>query len=623
MPSNDLKKKEQIHFSMHEDASGMSGRTGPQKTQRRSHAFLRNTVLFLLGIVLLGRLSILALPDIGPALYWFEGKEKKTANIPFFVPAESSLLHIETTITLRMLHPHFFVVGPDDCMQSIIINDKPVPDAIAKFCDYPNAHRLNLAPYLREGTSTVALTVLDKGGGAGVDFRVSRLDPLHLTLIILMAALTIWYGTVLVRRFSPQPLMWKLYWILVGGSLLRMIYTIITPPTVRAHDYGGHIEYIRYILSHFRLPPGNGYELHQTPLYYFFAGTWWKALEAIFKTSEATILWTLQQWSLLFSIITLAACIWIARILFPRKNDHASALGFVAMIAVLPGLILFAPRINNDVLAAPLAFLAFAALLSWWKGGNNARWYLFSVFVGFAILTKTSAILLLPCAFIPLLLRRSLPLRKKIMMGGLSLLIIFCIGGWVPAYRLVSEGRARMFPFGNFDNSTGLRVTNTVPHFLIFNPIQIVRVPYNNTWTDSSRRQYFPEFLFRSAFSGEYEFSSPLKEISRVLLSCAIVLLAVALFGLWKSLRFRFMETLPLLLSLLFLLLGLASVRLRQAYACNQDFRYIPLLCVPLSYFIMHGATALPRLLRRSVIIFIIGYLVSSVTFILLLPQYA
>jgi hypothetical protein len=69
------------------------------------------------------------------------------------------------------------------------------------------------------------------------------------------------------------------------------------------------------------------------------------------------------------------------------------------------------------------------------------------------------------------------------------------------------------------------------------------------------------------------------------------------------------------------LLFGLVAYRVLQPYACSQDFRFVPLLLVPMLFFVLRGISAPPRWLRYGFFP-LLTLDVLCVIFLLLLPRF-
>jgi hypothetical protein len=599
-----------------------------EKVPSKKHGiqlFAMKTVLFIAALSVLLFYHQQSTPPFSSVQYRFEGGQEHEAFFPISLTPESPILHMRTNIVLPKLYPRFFTIKPDDCIESFFVNDIEVDKNIGQFCHTLTGRRIDLSEYLHAGKNTFKLTIRDEGGVMGANISISKTSPLLLFISTAILILLVLYGGMFFRLSVRRTVQeWSLYFIFIFGSLARFLYVLATSYNTRGHDTGGHIEYIKYFLRHWRIPDAvAGWELHQAPLYYFISAVWWKVNAIFGRAQESLLLHDLQVGALLLSIGTLAVCVWIAYLLFPRKENILYRTLFVAILAVLPGLVFVSARISNDTLFTFLMFLSFALLLRWWKTGKKSDWYILCISLGINAITKGNFALILPAVFIPFVLRKKFSWRYKLKHGVLACLLLFLISGWLPIMRFMEE-TPHMIPFGNSGLNGGLFVTREPVNFLTFNPQKIIDLPYNDPWNDAARRQYFWEYLYRSAFFGEFHFNERLKDLSQLILIFGCFLMALSLFGLWKDLRHRAYKSLPVWLSLGSLLAGLVAYSIKTPCSCNQDFRFIPLVAAPIAYFVIQGARLLPSSLERKVAVtIIVTFIVLCGMFLLFIPLYS
>ena len=373
------------------------------------------------------------------------------------------------------------------------------------------------------------------------------------------------------------------------GILLRVTYVLSTDVFTRAYDTQGHIEYITHLFTHGTLPElRQGWESWQPPLYYIVAAAWMKMTTLLSAGSQAALLRSVQLQSLLLSLATLAAGAWIAFMLFPKKNDRLKALLFLSIVATFPGLVFFASRIGNDVLLAPLSFIALGFLLRWWKTDNTRDWYSAFLVIVLGIFTKANALPLAGIAWTCLLLRHD-PWRKKIILGAGSAGLLVLLTGW---FFLQRYGIDRTAVLGANMGSlhSGLRVENTLWNIMSFHPVFTVLHPFNNTWMDSEGRQFLWDFVYRSAFFGEFSFPPAVRPMASAMLISGMAAAVAALAGALRSVRDRNTFGIPCAVCAVLLLSALACYRLQFPFSCTADFRYAPALVIPLAYFAVEGA---------------------------------
>ncbi len=570
--------------------------------------------LLCTGILLFRATSSL----VGKAVYRYDSGTTHAIDLPFFVSSEGKKIDIRFPLTLPALHPNIFRVKPDDCIDSMEIDGKQVDDRIA-FCDFGAGKPVDLSPYLRPGVNQVHAVLSDSGGIGGLSFAVSVRDPLALTLGVAALAFAIW-AIAIIMLLLPRRFVWPAAPLLFAlATVLRWWYVFVTPFNTRGHDTDAHIDYIQFVLRTFRIPLAvDSWEFHQPPLYYFLA-----AIVAKLSTwagyTWTAVLGILQGFSLLLSIITYGIALWISTLLIPRQ-DGRSRLLYGALLAVFPSLVFLASAISNDPLYQCLVIAVVAFLLHWWHTGKWRSWYATVFLIALASLTKVSASAFIPLAFFCLLVRRKVRWRTKFLHGFLGFLLIVVLSGWLPVMRLMEPNPIRTLTLGNDGMNGQLLIPNKPSSFLVFNPVQILKIPYNNPWNDGSRRTYFWEYFFRSAFFGEYDFPGLVRPFAVSTLFFGLLMLPFIVAGfLWSILR-RTYALLPIWLLTLLIITSSLSYRFRFPYAPNQDFRFVVVLLIPLAFFAVAGTRLLPDKWKFAGDFLLLALVISCSCFLLLIP---
>lgn len=530
------------------------------------------------------------------------------------LPTADSLqeLDLTFTLTLRPLHGRLFQIIADDCVEKLSVNEQAVGQNVIPFCDLSRGRVLSLDPVLHAGTNLVSMTIQNVGGPASYTWRVAWWDPLLLGLRILLLAGLIAGTILLAKGFALSRWQNVFLGIFSFGIILRLLYVFATPYQTRAYDADGHLEYIQYVAQHLALPSiRDGWEFYQAPLYYMLTGLWMFAATASGR-ALSLITRDIQWMAFLSSVLTLAGVGWIALLLFSRKEKTERLLFFLA-VSVLPSLIFLSARINNDVLLLLWEVWGFAFLLHWWQTGRLRSWCLALLLIALSILTKTNGLLLVPVAFLLLAFKRHLTLKKKGLVGVVSLLLLILGTGWIFTLRDGAQiGQPLVVNTGNL--SSGLYVKNTVETFTEFNPLRMVAHPYNNPWDDAAGRQYFWEYLFKSAFFGEFDFGQTLRPLASAIIVFGFMSLLYAVYGAWVCLRREGFSSLPVWSAAGFLLLGHALHRYTTPHSCAQDFRFSLLVSIPVLYFAIRGIKNMrPPFLRSSGIVVVTVFVLLQI----------
>lgn len=544
-------------------------------------------VLLLLTVMLYAALSTQITPRISGGQFRVANGEWQPYTDTLPAADNPQTIDLTFMLSLSALHASRYQIIADDCVEKLSINGIDAGTGMLPFCDLERGRVLNLAPQLHPGTNAVAMTIQNVGGPASFTWRIAWSDPLLLALRAFLFLGLIAGAILLAKGMALNRWQSILFGTVSIGAFLRLLYVLATPYQTRAYDADGHLEYIRYVAQHLWLPPiRDGWEYYQAPLYYVLTALWHR-IGLAFDRALPLLIRDTQWIAFVASLFALGAAAWIAVQAFSRK-ERVERLLFVGSFAVLPSIVFLSARINNDVFLFPLEVLCFAFLLAWWRGGQWRHWWAALLLLALSILTKTNGLLLVPVAFLLLLLKSRLALRTKAVVGSLSLLLLFLSTAWLFTLRSgASIDQPLVVNTGNL--SSALYVKNTVETFTEFNPLRMAMRPYNNPWDDVAGRQYFWEYFFKSAFFGEFDLGPTLKPLASAIIVCGVLALLYAVYGAWISVRREGWRTLPFTLAAFFLLLGHALHRYMSAFSCSQDFRYSLLVSVPVFFFLVEG----------------------------------
>lgn len=402
--------------------------------------------------------------------------------------------------------------------------------------------------------------------------------------------------------------------VFLWGAALRILYFAATPFYERTYDTEGHIAYIIHVVRNFSIPATTqGWEMHQPPLYYFLAGVWVKAGLMLGRTTEE-LSFDVRTLSLLLSFMTLAVIVWIGSMLFAAERDRLLAIIFGLIIGTLPGIAMAATRINNDVLSFLLSFLWFAFALRWWTRLHSRDFWATCILLGLGMLTKfTTGALALPMAIF-IILHPRIATGRKLLLFTQFILLLTVLSGWYFAFRSW-EYLHMLFVPGASGLNARLVMANRALDFAMFNPMAIIYMPFTSPWDTFPDRRYIWEYVFRSGFFGEWMFMH-LLWLGRTTVAVALAGIVACVMGVIRTAR-TWEYARPMLILLISLLATIAVFRGLHPCACAQDFRFIPLIAIPVVSWAVLGWTTLENRRRMWTCAWALGLAALQSAFLL------
>ncbi|MGD9155567.1 MAG: hypothetical protein PVG90_08700 [Bacillota bacterium] len=501
---------------------------------------------------------------------------------------------------------------PDDHLLAIRLNWEEVslkgisPSALR---DYVNGFHYNFQPYLQEGANHIEILIANNAGPSGLDWRASCRDWRWLTGWLLLMALLLSLVWHLTSGTAVNPVFAL---ILTGGFLLRALYFIITPFTVRTHDVGGHMHYIEYLVNNRMLPAIHlGWQTYQPPLYYMVAAAFYKLLQLAGVTRIMQIWRGVQFLSLLFNMGFLAGALQIVKNAVKKlpdrlvpvdwgvksrtavfaADDSRRRLGYLifGLITFWPSGIIHAARLGNDALFYPLYAWGLAFLIKWRDDNADRSLYWSFCLITLALITKANSLVLyLVFGTVYFLKFCQAAVKQKYLVKTALLLVILLAGLGITFGRMVEaklQGSPDHFLVANAGGLKWVAVGNTPRNYLFFDLPSFVTEPYVNPFENQGGRQYFWNYLLKTGLVGEFSYDTALHRGLTILLS--ILLLLMLLYLLISLIVLPGLGSGHLVLALnAFFLLGAAiAFRISIPASCSNDFRYIFPLTISLAVF--------------------------------------
>ncbi|HLD08209.1 MAG TPA: glycosyltransferase family 39 protein [Candidatus Peribacterales bacterium] len=370
---------------------------------------------------------------------------------------------------------------------------------------------------------------------------------------------------------------------------------------MRSYDAEGHITYIFYVFSHWTIPePEAAWQFFQPPLYYFFSAILIAPFRSMHLDREF-IIGLLQIESFLLTVVAFLAGIWVGTLLFRDEKKRRPLLIFSLLIAVFPAVIFPSSRISNDTPMLLVFFLSFGFLQRFWMQGKLRDWYIALIIIALGILTKSNAIPLLVAAFILLVLQRSLPRKQLFKHATLSIGILVSLVGWYVFLRIL-QGQEHIV--GNIGmNNAKLFIQNWHwTNLFVFRPHALFEFPFYSSWDDTTGRPFLFEVLFKSALSGEWNFGSTANNLLRIIYVFNFFFFFLCLRGLISAIKHSSREHLPLIITGVIFIVSMMALVAQKHVGGLQDFRYVPILLLPIFYFTVKGALSLSESLQKIIL---------------------
>jgi len=253
-------------------------------------------------------------------------------------------------------------------------------------------------------------------------------------------------------------------------------------------------------------------------------------------------------------------------------------------------------------------------LLDWWQESKwkslKRKTLILAVIASLAILTKANAIALVAIVLVCVCFKK-ISLRRRVYMGLQFVSSVAAITWWYILGRIIVGNQTHIV--GNIaSNNPGLQIQNfSVLNLFVFRPMHVMMHPFTSAWSDTFGRAYYWEHLLKSAISGEWNFGQPTYPFIRIILACVFVLFLYGIWGFLRNIR-AIRDQIPLLATAILLVLSQMYIVIDTKIGGFQDFRYVPILCVPFFYYALTGIRKTRSVVRHIGYMFPLVLIVSS-----------
>lgn len=545
----------------------------------------------------------------------------QTIAFPFLDqhPSKQEKFEIITHFFYTNLKSHTFQIIPDDCVESIQINDNIIdltPYNRAQLCDYKNGFKLNLKKYLLHGTNTLTFTIADYGGARGMNIKEINGYQNYIYLLILLIIFI--YTVKFLLYFNIEK---RVIFIFILGLILKLYYLSYTEFNIRTHDIEGHIEYIKYIANNFQTPSVDAcWQCYHQPLYYILSAIVYKITTYINLGSPNI---SLQYFSLFLNTIFLIYSILILKIFIKNKN---LLLLFSSLMIFFPSLIIHSIRIGNDSLFYLFHIMAIYYFLKWVINNENKKFiYLALVSALFAIFVKSNGILtfgIIGLSYLFFIIKHKLFMThiKITILSVISFILVLALNLEVNKIRDAKD-------FALVSNSNGLThelsVDSSVNSFIYVNLDTFLSTPYANPWKDGSGRNHFWHYLLKTSLFGEFDFVKQLDSYAKIISFIYIFILLFIFLGFLLIKQKDIDIYIVLIFNLFILIMGMIYLRISVPFSCSSDFRYVLPILLSFTLFYYNFTTYIfesDKVLLKFFVFSLLGFfaLLSIVFFVVL-----
>ncbi len=244
--------------------------------------------------------------------------------------------------------------------------------------------------------------------------------------------------------------------VIFAAFLVRIFYVVMTPAYLFQNDATdfypdcyGHLGYVYQLFTYGRLPdvdPITAYQLYHPPFHYVVSVVFLKAFGLLGLLPQEQLDWDeiLQVLPLIYTMVLL---VYIDKIGKQMKLSCEARFTVICFAGFLPYSIMMSGALNNDPLSVLLAVMCVYYTFSWYENPHRKGIVKMALCIGFAMMTKISAALVVP-AMAAVMLQRAWKGRKQwkdylkqFICFGLA---AFPLGMWHSVYCYVKWG----MPFG-------------------------------------------------------------------------------------------------------------------------------------------------------------------------------
>jgi len=288
--------------------------------------------------------------------------------------------------------------------------------------------------------------------------RATVFLPIFIAIFILTFLLS--RKEITARLKAPMITSGGVRWIVLTAWICLAINNIGKMPMYTGMDWTEHLKYIEYVASTWRIPLATeGWQMFQPPLFYVISALFYNVLISFFSWED--VLMILRIIPLVCGALQIELCWRALRYAFPGRED-LQILGTIVG-GLLPMNIYLSQVIGNEPLAGCLSGVVVVLVIRYLKSPVPNTWRAFAsigLFLGLAMLTKTTAVLLVPPVLLVVAYKDhsgdghvKQRYSSIFMHIGVILGVAFLVSGWYYIRNYLEMGR---FFIGGWDASRNI-----------------------------------------------------------------------------------------------------------------------------------------------------------------------
>jgi hypothetical protein len=529
----------------------------------------------------------------------------------------------------------------DDCFESVTLNGKLLQPKIVDPCYINKKTELDISEFSKEGQNSLVFNILNREKDTNFAISVSNYSRNQL-LIFVFLLLALLCLILAVSSYLKLP-NFAIIAILLA-TVLRFDYLMKTGYDERGYDVMGHVDYVSYILTNYKLPtPDTCWQCYHPPIYYSFNAIIYKILE-VSGLATAFSLTSFMQWFSLtcftlfnITLIQITQLFWsFSKIKYPKWMMITG----VFLISFWPSFALHSIRLGNDVMLYLWFAIGFYWVSRWWFDHRLWQLLLSLIFCGLAIYTKSNGLLLLIVIATLILARwviEILPFLKQfkskkinvsklsinILKKSVSIIVSAILVGiiMIPFVINIVNSKAKDPLVANSGGLGGaLTMESKMKHYLLFDADGFVKKLYAEPFNQDGFRDFYWNYSLKTALIGEFSYA---KEVEgAVYLLSFIFVLLLGYFAVSVLTKNSYISIYLPLISLLFVsFVCHLYIRSRISFSPTQDFRYILFTIMPFSIFLLHYlAWEKYPVLKILVRVLVWTFILTGIAFTVLIP---